>query len=194
MSNDPQYFGEPPDSIVPMILFHLRDKLIEELHDAIPEGHPTQVVLVKIGRYKDSPHRNTLVVALSPGDPEDPTFIDGRTDNDEFNNLKVYSRLPVGEIGGGEYWWRRYTAQLQVNYLRANFEEDLALKYAYEVHSRTIKAFQSITFTSLVDSFGEQAYGPSIIEGSSFFSSGSKTSFLWRGKLIARVLTWRAPG
>lgn len=194
MTNDPLMFGEPPESIVPLILFHLRNRLEEELQDAIPEGHPTQVVLVKIGRYRESPHKNTLVVAISPGDPEDPEFMDGRIDNEEFDNLRVFRRLPVGEIGGGEYWWRRYTAQLQVNYLRANFEEDLAMKYAFEVQGRALKAFQSITFNNLVDSFGEVAHGQTYIEGCSFFPTGAKNQFLWRGKLVGRVLTWRRPG
>lgn len=194
MSNDPLFYGEPPESIVPMILFHLRDRLEEELKDQIPEGHPTQVVLVKIGRYKDSPHKNELVIALSPGDPEDPSFMDGRIDNDEFDNLRIFRRLPVSEIGGGEYWWRRYTAQLQVSYLRANFEEDLAMKYAFEVQGRALKVLREITLSTLVDSFGERAHGTTYIEGSTFYPTGSKTSWLWRGSLRARILTWQPPG
>jgi hypothetical protein len=179
-----------PSMIVPLILLRMREHLETYLQDEVPDTDPTKAVLVKVGRFQDNPVKKNVLVAISGGDFEDPAYMDGRADLETMNQVKI-ANLPVGEIGGGIYWWRRFTMDFRTFFVKQRFEEDIAMKYGYEFYGRLLNAIQVCTFGRLVDDYGERTCGLPYIEGSSFFESGGPQQYIWRGKVKWRVLTHR---
>jgi hypothetical protein len=179
-----------PAQIVPMICGQLKAHLDTALVAEVPEGNPTRAVLVKVGLFQENPKKINVSVSITPGDYEDPDYIDGRIDNPAFDNLKV-ANLPVGEIGGGEFWWRRGSIRVQCFFVTQRYEEDVAMQYAYDFLGRLQSAVGDAPIGLLVDDYGERAKPPVYVESHSFFPSGGNNKFIWRGKLLWRVLTWR---
>lgn len=182
-----------PSSIVPLILYRIKSHLDNCMDIEVPDTNPTKTMLIKIGRFNDNPLDKAVSLSISGGDYEDPSYMDGRIDNPKFDSL-VIGGLPVGEIGGGVYWWRRGTVNYQLFKVRQRLAEEAALQYAYDFQGRLIKAIESTPLdepTILRDDYGEKAYAPVYVEGVTFFESGGNNQYIWRGKLLWRVLTWR---
>lgn len=179
-----------PNSIVPMILYAFKDYLEGALVADVPEDNPTRALLVKVGRFNENPLEKSVSVAISGGDYEDPTYMDGRIDNPKMDSLKI-DGLPVSEIGGGCYWWRRGSINYQAFFVRARLKEEVALQYAYDFQGRLLKSVELVPIHGLIDDYGERAYAPVRVEGVTFFESGGNNQYIWRGKLLFRVLTWR---
>lgn len=90
------------------------------------------------------------------------------------------------------YWWRRGTLDFKTFFVKQRFEEEIAMKYAYEFYGRLQRVLEACNLGRLVDSYGEKTNAlPPFIEGASFFESGGAQQYIWRGKLKWRVLTWR---
>jgi len=185
-----QPLADIPSMIVPLILYRFKEHLETAMVNEVPEDYPTRAVLVKIGRMQENPLKKNVSVAISGGDYDDPNYIDGRIDHEDLDDIQIRN-LPVGEIGGGWYWWRRGTINFQTFFVRQRYEEELALKYAYDFYGRLIHSVEEISVHTLEDDYGEQAYGHPYIEGASFFEGGGNSQYIWRGKLRWRVLTWR---
>lgn len=183
-------FPEAPSMIVPMLLNRLRDHLESDLTLNVAEDNPTRAVLVKTGRFQDNPLEKNVSIAISGGDFEDPSYLDGRVDNNAFDNLQIPD-LVVGQIGGGTYWWRRGSINFQAFFVRQRLEEQIAMNYAYDFYGRLIQSVETTSLNGLQDDYGEEVFAPVYVEGASFFESGGSNQFIWRGKLLWRVLTWR---
>jgi hypothetical protein len=179
-----------PEQIVPMILYRMRDYLEVALMNEVPDSNPTRAVLVKVGRFQENPIEKNVSVAISSGDYEDPSYMDGRIDHEELDQI-VVRYLPVGEIGGGIYWWRRGTAYFHTYFIRERYEEDTAIQYAYDFYGRFLRAFSEVPVGAMQDDYGEKSYGRPYIEGATYFEGGGNRQFIFRGKLRWRVLTWR---
>lgn len=179
-----------PNSIVPLVLFCMRDHLRSLMIYGVPEEDKSRALLVKVGRFQENPLNNGVSIAISGGDYEDPTYMDGRTDNPKMDSLTIPS-LPTCEIGGGEYWWRRGTINYQTFYVRSRLPEEAAMQYAYDFQGRLIQSVKLTPINALTDDYGEHAYSPVYVEGCTFFESGGNKQYIWRGKLLWRVLTWR---
>jgi hypothetical protein len=179
-----------PTMIVPLVTFRMRDWLSVALQDEVPDTDPTKAVLVKVGRFQDNPVNKNVSVAIVGGDFEDPAYMDARADHEGLDQFTI-KNLPIGEIGGGIHWWRRFSCDFKTFFVKQRYEEDIAMKYAYEFYGRLLKAIETCTFGRLVDSYGEKAVCPPYIEGASIFESGGANQFIWRGKVKWRVLTWR---
>jgi len=175
--------------IVPMILNAVKTHLESELQIELPDGDPTKPALIKIGRFQDNPIKNNLYVAISGGDYEDPTYQDGRIDHTDMDQFQIRN-LPVGEIGGGIFWWRRCTINFATFFVRDRYTEEVAMAYAYEYYGRLQRAMDTVRL-NFADDYEEQATGTPFVESASFFESGGKNQFIWRGKMRFRVLTWR---
>lgn len=179
-----------PTMIVPLILLETKRYLEVELQDEVPDTDPTKAVVVKVGRFQDNPVKKNVLVAISGGDFEDPSYLDARADHENLNQFGLRN-LPIGEIGGGTYWWRRFSIDFRTFFVKQRYEEQIAMKYAYEFYGRLLKAVETCTLR-LTDSHGEKTNNiPPFIEGASFFESGGAKQYIWRGKLLWRVLTWR---
>ena len=69
-------------------------------------------------------------------------------------------------------------------HIKDNFE---AVGFICDYLDQGSEAFEAI----LVDDYDERAKPPVFVESHSFFESGGKKQYIWRGKLLWRVLTWR---
>jgi hypothetical protein len=179
-----------PTMIVPMILFRIKEHLEVAMQHEVPDTNPTKAILVKIGKFQDNPLDKNVSLSVSPGDYDDPSYLDGRIDHEDLDAITIRN-LPVGEIGGGLYWWRRGTINFQTYFVRQRLDEEIAMQYAYDFYGRLLHAVEEVSLSGLVDDYGEIASGHPYIEGASFFESGGLRQFIWRGKLRWRVLTWR---
>lgn len=180
-----------PSQIVPMILWRMQETLAITLIYEVPETNPTRAVEVKIGRFLESPAKINVSVSISPGDFEEPRFMDGPINLSDLQEYRPLTNLPVGEIGGGCYWWRRGSIRFQAFFVRQNYPERTAMEYAYDFYGRLLKNIGLIPVGDLKDDYGEGALNPLYLEGSSFFEAGGKDKYIWTGKLLFRVLTWR---
>lgn len=179
-----------PAQIVPMVLYRLKAHLETVMQWEVPDESPNKAVVVKIGRFQENPLQKNVSVSISGGDYEDPAYQDGRIDHSDFDQFTI-TNLPVGEIGGGIYWWRRGTINFQCFFVKQRFEEEVAMQYAYDFYGRLLNAVNTADLSGLVDDYGEMANGTPFIESSSFFESGGAKQYIWRGKLKWRALTWR---
>ena len=179
-----------PNQIVPMLLKRIRDHLETRLVNEVPENNPTRALLVTVGRFLENPLDKNVSVAVAGGDWEDPEYLDGRVDNSKFDNLQIRF-LPAGEVGGGWNWWRRGTCRVSTYFVRQRYKEDLAMSYAYDFQGRLLKALEETPVHGLQDDYGELVIPPVYIEGCSFYESGGNNQFIWRGKILWRVLTER---
>ena len=174
-----------------MVLFKMKDIITTELADNVPDDSPTKVVVCKVGRFQDNPIQKNVAVALSGGDFEDEKYKDGRIDHTDLNEISMFSHLPVNEIGGGTYWWRRGTTNMQAFFIRQRFEEEEAHQHAYDFYGRLLKTIETITVGGMTDDYGEQAYGYVIPEATTLFESGGAKQYIFRGKVFWRFLSWR---
>ena len=176
--------------ITPMILSRMRDDLQESLIRGIAEDDPTYALKVEIGRFRENPLSTHVYVALAGGNTIDPEHIDGRIDNDALDDIQIRN-LPVGEIGGGTYWWRRGVADFASYFVKTSMTYELSMMYAYQFYGRLLNILDHINISGLQDEFGEQTSGKPYIETSSIYESGGQKKHIWRGKIFWRVLTWR---
>jgi hypothetical protein len=184
--------GSISTMIIPLILLEMKQYLEVKLQDEVPDTDPTKAVVVKVGRFQDNPVKKNVLVAISSGDFEDPSYLDGRADHESLDQFGLRN-LPIGEIGGGMFWWRRFSIDFRTFFVKQRYEEEIAMGYAYEFYGRLLRAVETCTLR-LIDSHGEMTNNiPPFIEGASFFESGGANQFIWRGKLLFRVLTWREP-
>lgn len=181
---------EVPNMIVPMLCSRMKDHLESALIYNVAEDNPTRALLVKVGRMQENPIDINVTAAISGGDYEDPDYLDGRIDNSKFDNLQIED-LFASQIGGGTYWWRRGSINIQCFFVRQRYKEDIAMNYAYDFLGRLIAAVESVSLNGMKDEYGEEAFAPVYVEGNTFFESGGSSQFIWRGKLLWRVLTWR---
>lgn len=185
------YDDNIPNQIIPMILVRLKDHLTTTMKFELPDVDPAQAKEVKVGRFIKDPVGNKITVAIAGGDFEDPGYVDGRIDNPKFDGLQI-KNLAVSEIGGGYYWWRRGTIRLAIFLIRQRMDEESAMKLSYDVYGRLLDTIEGVSFDNMSpDDYGEHAYNPLYLEGATFFESGGNTQWIWRGKILWRVLTWR---
>jgi hypothetical protein len=179
-----------PTMIVPLITWRMREHLEVALQDEIPDTDPTKAVIVKVGRFQDNPVKKNVLVAVCGGDFEDPSYMDARADHQSLDQF-VIKNLPISEIGGGMFWWRRFSIDFRTFFVKQRYEEEIAMRYAYEFYGRLLEAVETCTM-GLADSFGERTQCTTpFVEGTSLFESGGANQFIWRGKILWRVLTWR---
>lgn len=190
MTNDLIYYDNIPAQIVPMVLWAIRDHLETAMVNEVPESNPTRAMVVKVGRFIENPLDKNVSVAILGGDFENPAYTDARIDNPDVENFP-FRNLPVGEIGGGTYWYRRGVIQFQCFFVRQRFNEELSMQLAYDFYGRLLNAVENTPLPQIRDEYEEGVVPPIVVESSTFFESGGKDKFIWRGKIYWRILTWR---
>jgi hypothetical protein len=173
-----------------LILTRFHEELTRALITEIPTDDPTIASVVKIGRFQDDPTRYPISVAISPGDPEDPNYRDGIVTLDQMHNIGF--EVPAREIGGGSYWWRRGILQVQCHFVLARYPETIALEHAHNVLGRIELALETTYLADLTDDFGEHAIVPFVYGNTFFESGGPPADYIWRGKVLWSVLTYRS--
>lgn len=184
-----QHF-DVPDQIIPMILRTMKWSLNTQLFDEVAEESPTRTGIVKMGILQDNPADAVVSIAVNSGDYEDAKYIDAHVDHPDVQEYRIRN-LPMGEVGGGKYWWRRFSIRVEVFFVRQNYDEETSINYAYEFYGRLLNAIENTQVGPQVDSFGERANGKPFLESTTFFQAGGKKKAIFHGKVYFRVLCWR---
>lgn len=175
--------------IVPLLVTEITAHLVRICITNVPEGDPTRAAVVKAGRFQDDRVLENVHVAISGGDPDDPTYKDGAITLEDMH--KIGYRYPVGELSGTRFWWRRGIIQIGCYFIKEQFPEEIAMQHAYTVLARVQSNLENIRVIRLTDDFGEQAlqlfsYGNTFSE-----SGGPPSNYIWRGKVYWTCLTVR---
>jgi hypothetical protein len=176
--------------IVPLIVSEIATQLTRVCITDVPEDDPTRADVVKIGRFQDDRVLNNIHIAISGGDSENPDYKDGIVTLGEMDRIAMY--VPAREIGGGQLWWRRGVIQVGCYFINEQFDEAIAMEYAYITLGRIESHLENIRVSNLVDDFGERAI-KLFAYGNTFFASGGPpSSYIWRGKILWTCLTGRS--
>lgn len=173
--------------MVPQILIKMRDHLTYYLQTSIPEDDESRADVVKLGRFQDNPLRKNIYVAISPGDPDDPNWLDGIVTLESMKNIGFY--VDPREVGGGQMWWRRGIAQIGCFFIREKYTEEDAMMYAYTALGRLLHNIENIDLSGTIDTNNEVAV-KMFMYGHTFHESGGPPkSYIWRGKVLWQCLT-----
>lgn len=172
--------------IVPMLLQSMLIHLEQKMQTELPASE--RVGIIKIGRFQDNPAKVSTYITLSPGDPDDPSFQDGIVSLEDMKNIGI--NFPAREIGGGELWWRRFTANVGCYWIEEKLDEEEALEQSYLIMGRLCDAIPLLNISGLSDQFGEIAVQP-FLYATTNFEGGGAEKYNWRGKAKWQVLTER---
>lgn len=174
--------------IVPLICEAIATHLTFHLQTSLTVGDPERADVIKLGKFQDDPNRKNIYIAITGGDPEDPTLQDGITKR-TTDGRKVDFMVPAYEIGGGESWWRRGTVQVGCYFIREKYTEEEAMGHAYNILGRIELALDSAPVAGLQDDYGEVAYKLFPYANTFYESGGPPKSYIWRGKILWQCLT-----
>ena len=151
------------------IMAHISDMLVDALVAHLQTNLDTEYTTrgmtlseVKAGRLQDDPERPSDNIMVHIGCPVDPTWQDAPV-GDRYirfsNSLMGWERghmSPLGEVGGGSYWYRRLSVQISTYYTRDRKEQDPAREYANITRGLVEKYCRTLAVTALTDEFDEQ--------------------------------------
>jgi len=176
--------------IVPLILdrvvAHLTVKLIDEITDVNEKAS-----VVEIGRFQDDPTKQNIHIAVQGGHVDKPEFMDGIVTLEEFHRIGVW--VPAYEVGGGQLWWRRFTANIGCFYIGKGLTEAVARVAAHNVFGRLQAHIDDVVVSDLSDSFGESAYKTFAYASEFHQGGGPPKEYIWRGRVSFQTLTTRVP-
>lgn len=175
--------------IIPLIVNRLVSHLDNTLRVQISSSDRSRAALVKPWRLQASPLQTPIYCAVQSGNLLDPKQKDARIGADEIEDLSLV--LPIGEIGGGHYWWRRGMCSIGCFYLVNRYTEDQAAEYAHIFLGRVVNQVERCQVADLVDEFGERAYQINAFASTFVEGGGPEDQYLWRGEVWWQVLTRR---
>ena len=170
-------------SILNLIIDAAIDKLVEDLSTNISDE--TKAGLIRDGRLQDDPTQYGITVLAYPNDPYDETWIHTVAKGKEHNLLGL--DVPPYEIGGGEMWWRRFTAQL-VMFFEPDVNRHEARMRAMVVLSRAEWSLSNLSIGDLGDTFGERGHKVFVVRSYTRHSGGTGT-YIWKGMVNFVALT-----
>jgi hypothetical protein len=175
--------------ITHLIVDRLVTYLTSEMRTKIPSSQPTRASLVQAYRFQDSPLESNIYIWVSGGNPNDTSFRDGRVSSSDMEGLSM--NIPVGEIGGGHYWWRRGRVVVGCYFITQKYTQVAAANYAHIVLGRAIHFTERAQIADLVDEFGERAYMIAVYASTFNEGGGPPDQYLWRGEILWQALTHR---
>lgn len=178
--------------IVSMLGDSIAALLLAACQTAVDETDDTRAHTVREGRLQSDPTTNVVSILIHPNDPEQP---DKWAHEVVRNNITALSnpwgdadfRIPSGlyEIGGGEFWWRRFTVHLQMFWMEKGLTRNQALDYSHLVLGRAEEAIKegAATFGALQDEWDEQVWGWYVRKSRCVERGGPPNDWIWDGKL-----------
>lgn len=145
--------------------------------------------VVKKGLLQITKTTKNVQIGVTGGDHEDPNYRDAIVTVDDLPNAGFV--IDPREIGGGQYWMRRFVAKLEVYWIIQRFNENVAHDKAYEILGRLMSNIENAPVNGLVDSYEERAIKPFLYANTFFQSGGPPASYIFRGKVQFQVLTER---
>lgn len=160
------------NSLMDALVDRLQEKLVGETYDVTKAG------LVRAGKLQADPTDNLINILVHEGGEE--WFDELRVEQDGFGALPY-------EIGGVEWWMRRFVIELTLFFDNEN-EREVARDKAMIIYSRARKATYGTEIPTDADGFGEQAHMLQIRKGW-IREGGGEGTFIWEGKLFVEFLT-----
>jgi hypothetical protein len=182
------------------IVSEIVDALVVDLTAAcitnLDEDDPTRAGLVRAGRLQANPQTNVTSILVHPnypGDPEDWIHEEVREINRTHSvYYEEYGSPIIGgarEVGGGRFWLRRGTVELEIFFTQKNYDRATAKDYANIVRRRVEYTLNTATTPlGAYDTFGEHCQQVSA-KKSWLLEGGGSGKFLWRGWVFWEALT-----
>lgn len=177
--------------IVPMILKRIAQGMQREMIDELPAGSDIRMDEVKVGRYQQPPNAAYKRLSVVHGDTEDPRYQDLIISRLASGNLHNNWQMEAQEIGGGSFWYRRGTVDIELFLISKGYTEEDARDIAYRILGRIQQKIGGIYVADLVDAYGEQASQVFSTASQMLQSGGPPASWIFRGKVFWDVLTER---
>jgi hypothetical protein len=170
----------------------IREYLAANLNSGIAENEPYWVNKIESFRYLSNPSTDGTRVVVYPDNPDEVEFRDARIDANQTQMFGLGYKLPVGEIGGGHYWFRRGVVKLDFYGLGKLAQDNRydAAEVAFAILGRLHKWLDLVPVSGLIDDYGESAIFFNVISSNYKESGGNKVN-IWRGTLYWQVLTHR---
>tara|TARA_Y100000310_G_scaffold328928_1_gene397904 strand:+ start:16236 stop:16808 length:573 start_codon:yes stop_codon:yes gene_type:complete len=171
--------------------------LTSKCQTLVSTGDASYADTVKVGRLNADPgttHGNHISVLVN-----NPT---GQGEKEWFHAiaripttmgphtmLRGESGMDWAEIGGAEYWWRRFTLDLLAHYAHKGYTQGNARQYASTFFSRVEEALRDNPLTGSDDFGGEitDLYGKVRWEAET--EQGAGDAWIWRMFMGVEVLT-----
>ncbi len=169
-------------SIHNILMEALRDTLIDELIDGVPEDEVTRAGVVKVGKLQDDPTDTIINILVHTGRQDaDPHVLNTDPNRPDMG-------APTYEIGGISAFYRnRYQVEFRL-FFDGSYDRDESRRRANIVLSRTKWAIMRMSMRSLSrDSFGERAHMVSVYKYR-ITEGGGEGTFIWRGDLDVEFL------
>lgn len=163
-------------SLLNVLMLAVVDRLSQSLIDDV--GDETQAGLVRSGKLQDDPTLAEINILIHPG---------GADFKDELYTDQKGMRSPIYEIGGGEFWVRRFKVELAL-YFDRELDRDVAREKAMVIYSRAKNLLKKMRMPDYKDDFGERAHYLQI-PSSYLFEGGGVGTFIWRGEIFLEFLT-----
>jgi len=156
--------------------------LSAELIDAVPEDDDSAAGLVRAGRLQDDPTIEVKNILVHGATAKWPDMLQV----DELPQIQ----FPVYEMGsgGGVFWMRRFTTELQL-YFDNEYDREVARKKAMVIKSRAEKAVLRMAMPE-EDDFTEKAILVQLRE-SYYDELGGEGTYIWKGHQKLEFLTHR---
>jgi hypothetical protein len=146
-------------------------------------------ILIRQGKLQQDPVKERIALLVHPGDPSDtsetPEWRDKMAGEEGDKDWIPESH----EIGGGEFWWRKFTVEMDVYLVKTREERAEAREISEWVFGRAHKALTDLSGINLTDDFGEEAFYLTVDSVTFRESGGPPSTFIWKGKIRFRVLT-----
>lgn len=153
-------------------------RLTDQLETVVTDD--TKIGLIRFGKLQADPTDadRGLNILIHEGGEEWP---------DELYTSQVGITGPTYEIGGTQWWMRRFTIEF-VLFFDGENERDIARNKATIIISHAHKALYNMDIPTDMDSFGEQAHACQVRQ-SNALEGGGEGTFIWRGKLYLEFYT-----
>jgi hypothetical protein len=138
----------------------------------------TRAGLIRAGKLQDDPTITQINLLIHRGKEEWPDVL--KMDTDPF-----YS--PVYEIGGVQWWWRRFIIEMSF-FFDGEIDRAVARNKGNIVLPRAQKSLINLPMPQGVDDFGESCHGLQIRKAW-LSEGGGEGEFIWRGEIWVEVLT-----
>lgn len=176
-------------SIISSLIHAANDALFAAMETELDSNDETRAGLVRIGKFQDNPTKYGLAILTHSNDPDNPgTWLHSALGAGGLTLHVQSDLLPPYQIGGGEFWYRRFTTQI-VFFCKPTATRDRASDLANIILRRAEHTLKNVDFSSIgPDSFGESPMVLHLAQSENL-ENGGVGQFIYKGFVKWQVLT-----